>query len=62
MNLQTDNTLPKHTIPATVESLQGLEVELIVEQSVREFSVPLQLMFCITIGMSPEPNLEPLMA
>ena len=55
-------TLPKHTIPATVESLQGLVVELIVEQSVSDVSLPSQLMFWITIGLSPEPNLDPLMA
>ena len=53
-------------MPATVESLQGFVVEVVVglkvEQSVSDVSLPLQLMFCITIGLSPEPKLEPLRA
>ena len=60
------NTLPKHSMPATVESLQGFVVEVVVglnvEQSVSDVSLPLQLMFWITIGLSPEPKLEPLRA
>ena len=43
------NTLPKHSMPATVESLQGFVVEVVVglkvEQSVSDVSLPLQLMF-----------------
>ena len=43
------NTLPKHSMPATVESLQGFVVEIVVglnvEQSVSDVSLPLQLMF-----------------
>jgi len=45
VNACTEKILPWHTMPATVELLQRLVVELLaVEQSVRNFSVPLQLM------------------
>ena len=49
-------------MPATAVSLQPVVVKLIAGHLVRLSSVPLQLVFEKTIGISPEPNLEPLMA
>ena len=49
-------------MPATEVSLQPVVVKLIAGHLVRLSSVPLQLVFEKTIGISPEPNLEPLMA
>jgi len=47
---------------ALLQLLLVLLTDEIVEQLIRLASVPLQLRFSMTIGMSPAPNLDPLMA
>ena len=49
-------------MPATVDSLQLLMAVLVIWQSVNICSVPLQLILPTTVGTSPEPKLDPLMA
>ena len=55
-------SIPKHKMPATVDSLQLLMAVLVIWQSVNIRSVPPQLILPTTVGTSPEPKLDPLMA